>query len=321
MVESRREYRRHKKKRKRKIFLSSLLLFLLLGIGWTSYEYMAGKRDAMGESSGELENVSKYADEFKGVDNEDGKTTVLLMGVDSREEGDVARTDTIMVAQYDPEKNSAKLVSLMRDMYVDIPGHGKNKLNAAFAIGGPELLRQTIKENFGINSEYYAIVDFEGFKQIVDTIAPDGVTIDVEKDMYYKDNAGTIDLEEGTQTLNGDELLGYARFRHDAESDFGRVRRQQQVMKALKEELVSASGLLKIPRLIGTLQPFIDTNIGSGKMLDLAKDFLLNPPENVETLRLPVEGSFWNDSVPGVGAILAYDEEENRQAIQDFLGK
>ncbi|WP_037985573.1 LCP family protein [Thalassobacillus devorans] len=310
--------RNRKKRRKRKAFIAVFLLFLIIGIGISSYEYMAGKRDAMGETEGELEN-NEFKHEFQGVDNKDGKTTVLMLGVDKRSNKETMRTDTIMIAQYDPEENEAKLASLMRDTYVDIPGYGYNKLNAAFAFGGPELLRQTIKKNFGIETEYYSIVDFDGFKQIVDTVAPEGIEVDVEKKMYHKDNTGTINLEPGTQKLNGEELLGYARYRGDASSDFGRVKRQQEVIQLMKDKLVSAKGLLKVPRLIGTIQPYVDTNIDSGKMVGLAKDFIFNAPDNIETLRIPVEGSYWNERYSHAGAVLAHDEQKNREALQKFF--
>ncbi|WP_181349145.1 LCP family protein [Thalassobacillus sp. CUG 92003] len=328
MASSRALLKKRKKKRKRKIILALLCVLFLSSIAFASYEYMAGKRDALGIISGSSEdyedtkeNESQYKEEFKGVDNNDGKTNVLLLGVDQRDQ-ETSRSDTIMIGQYAPEENSAKLVSLMRDTYVDIPGHGYNKLNAAFAIGGPELMRKTIKENFGIEVEYYSIVDFDGFEHIVNTVKPEGIEIDVEESMQHKDNAGTINLEPGTQKLNGDELLGYARYRGGASSDFGRVERQQKVIKRLKEELVSVSGALKAPRLLGTVQPYFDTNIGKGKMLGLMKDFLFNPVDEIETLRIPDEGTYWSERKEyPIGLVLAHDEAANREALQEFLNE
>ncbi|MFG6118118.1 LCP family protein [Thalassobacillus sp. B23F22_16] len=318
METTRSEYkqRHRKKRRKRKALLVLFLLFLVIGTGVASYEYMAGKRDAMGEAEGNLEE-SQYKNDFQGVDNKDGKTTVLLLGIDKNEKEEVRRTDTIMIAQYEPGEKKAKLASLMRDTYVNIPGHGYNKLNAAFALGGPELLRQTIEENFGISTEYYSIVDFDGFTQIVDTVAPDGIEVDVDHRMYHE---GAVDLQPGTQKLHGEELLGYARYRGDADSDFGRVNRQQEVIKLMKDEVVSAKGLLKVPRLVGTIQPYIDTNISNSKMVGLGKDFIFNAPDNIDTLRIPVEGSYWDERDSNAGSVLAHDEQVNREALQEFFG-
>jgi polyisoprenyl-teichoic acid--peptidoglycan teichoic acid transferase len=103
---------------------------------------------------------------------------ILLLGIDSRGE-EHSRTVTIMIAHYDAKNHQPKLVSIMRDSYVNIPGHGKQKINAAYAFGGPELLRKTIKENFDIDVNYYAIVDFKGFPKVVDPIAPNGIEVDI----------------------------------------------------------------------------------------------------------------------------------------------
>ncbi|SIS47748.1 LCP family protein [Salimicrobium flavidum] len=324
MAPSRAMRRRKKQKRKRKLLVALIMVFALTVVGYSSVEYLSGKQNAEGKASADSnssleEDRSEYAKEWDGKDKSDGKTNVLLLGSDQRG-SEEARTDTIMIAQYEPGKQSAKLVSLMRDTYVEIPGHGYNKINAAFALGGPELMRKTIKENFGIETEYYAVVDFDGFTQIVDAIAPNGLKIDVEKDMYYEDNTGTIDLEKGEQKLSGKDVLGYARFRKDSEGDYGRVRRQQQVITRLKEELISLNGVLKTPRLIGTIQPYIDTNIGAGKNLSLAKDFLLNSPENIEKLRIPTDENVWNERKEyPIGLVLNHDGEKTKETIQEFL--
>ena len=287
-------------------------------IGFGVYQYYAAYNSAADDN--DLPSTGKNNNDksaFKGVEDLE-KINVLLLGVDSNsEEG---RTDTIMVAQYDPETGSAKLASIMRDSYVSIPGHKDNKINQAYNYGGAELVRQTIKENFGIDVQYYAKVNFDGFASVVDVLSPNGVEIDVEKRMKYTDRAGGlyIDFQPGIQRLNGEALLEYARFRHDAESDFGRVRRQQQVIAAVKDELISINGFTKLPKMMGTITPYIDTNIGTTKILALGKNFLMNPKE-IETIRIPVDGSFENKSYSHAGSVLAIDREENKQAIQDFF--
>ncbi|KGX92684.1 LytR family transcriptional regulator [Pontibacillus halophilus JSM 076056 = DSM 19796] len=321
MGDSRILVRRKKRKRKRKLLISIIALLIVGIISYSGYEYTAGllaAQEEAGEQTSTSQEDTNYAEDFQGAKTPEGKTNVLLLGVDQRGE-EVTRSDTIMIGQYDADTDSTKLVSIMRDTYVKIPGYGYNKINSAFAYGGPELMRQTIKENFGIDIEYYAIVDFNGFTQIVDTIAPKGIKIDVEKDMYYKDGAGTINLKEGTQLLNGEELLGYARFRKDAESDFGRVRRQQQVIGAMKDKFISVTGITKLPRVMGTVQPYVETNMGMTSLLGYGKEFILNTPSEIETLRIPEDSNVWNDRVSGVGAVLRHDEATTEQAIQDFL--
>lgn len=314
------QIRASKRRRKKSPFKIGLILltFFIAMIGYGVFQYYSGYSVA---SNNDLPGTGKKNNEeesaFNGVEDLE-KINVLLLGVDTKsEEG---RTDTIMVAQYDPETGSAKLASIMRDSYVSIPGHKDNKINQAYNYGGAELVRQTIKENFGIDVQYYAIVNFDGFANVVDVLSPNGVEIDVEKRMKYTDRAGGlyIDFQPGVQNLSGQELLEYARFRHDAESDFGRVRRQQQVIAAVKDELISVKGFTKLPKMMGTVIPYIDTNIGSNKILALGTNFLMNPKE-IETIRIPVDGTFENKSYSHAGAVLEIDREENEQALVDFF--
>lgn len=304
-------YKKIKKKRKGKLkrilFFSSTMLFALFG--YMILQYYQGIKEAGGSDI-----TNNEAAEFNGAKKLD-KVNVLLLGVDSRGE-EKSRTDTIMIAQYDPKKDEAKMISIMRDIYAEIPGYNNYKINTAFFLGGPELLRQTIKQNFDIDIHYYALVDFKGFEKVVDTIAVDGVEINVEKRMSEK--IGVV-LEPGLQKLNGEELLGYARFRQDAEGDFGRVKRQQEVINALKNEMTSVNGVTKLPKVLGTVQPYIETNLKGIDLLDLSKDFLLNPPDHVETLRIPIDDSYTNESYSHAGSVLEIDFEQNKAAINQFL--
>ncbi|RPF52101.1 LCP family protein [Aquisalibacillus elongatus] len=322
MVSKRTEKKKLKRKRKRKTILSVLLILFLSAIAFSVYEYWAGKNAAQEdmEKYRDEEKSEQYENEFTGDDEapEDERTNVLILGEDYDRNG-TSRTDTIMVGQYDKEHNRAKLVSIMRDTYVDIPGYGKNKINAAFAYGGPELLRKTIKQNFGIDLHYYAIVNFKGFESIVDTIAPDGVQIDVEKRMYYNAKDVYIDLYPGVQNLDGSQLLDYARYRNDYESDFGRVRRQQQVMSALKDEMLSFTSLIKLPRTIGTLQPYIDTNMKGDTIVSIATDFLKDTPDQIETMRIPMEGTYSNQTYSHAGAVLEINKVKNSNELQEFF--
>lgn len=307
--------KRRRKKGPRKIGLI-ILTFLIALVGYGIFQFYSGYNSASGEVDFPSSEDGKETS-FNGVEDLE-KVNVLILGVDSKSES--GRTDTIMVAQYDPETGSAKLASIMRDSYVSIPGHKDNKINQAYNYGGAELVRETIKENFGIDVQYYAIVNFDGFAQVADILSPDGVEIDVEKRMKYTDRAGGlyIDFQPGIQTLHGDELLEYARFRHDAESDFGRVRRQQQVIAAIKDELISINGISKLPKMMGAVQPYIDTNLRSKTILGLATNFLMKK-EDIETIRIPIDGSFENGSYSHAGSVLEIDRVENKQALYDFF--
>ncbi|KAF0823809.1 LCP family protein [Cytobacillus firmus] len=305
---------RYEKKKKKGKWKSVLLILLLLIAGTLGYSYFQFKQ-GVSQTEGEA-NIQTEEFEFNGEKDKYGGTNILILGSDARGE-EKSRADTIMVAQYHPEKGTYKLISFMRDMYVDIPGHGQNRINSALAYGGPELLRQTLKENFDIDIKYYSIIDFEGFVHLIDEAFPRGVEIDVEKRMSA--NIG-VTLEPGLQRLDGEHLLGYVRFRQDAVGDFGRVERQQKVMKEVASQFTSLQTITKLPKLIGVVTPFVNTNMNTGDILYIGKDFLSKDNRNVETLRVPVDGTFENERINGA-EVLGIDKEANKAAIHEFLSK
>ena len=304
-----------KKRRKKRRLRKSVLVFfflILLAFGYIFFQYQQGINNSIDQA-----NLDQKVYEFNGKKGQNGGTNILLMGSDSRgEEG--ARSDTIMIAQYHPEKHSYKLISIMRDTYVDIPNYGKNRINTAFALGGPELLRKTIKENFDVDVQYYAIIDFEGFVHLIDEAFPTGVEIEVEKAM--SEYIG-VTLEPGVQHLDGEHLLGYVRFRHDAMGDFNRVERQQKVVKEVVSQFASFQTLPKLPKLVGVMKPFVNTNMNTSDIIYIGKDYLSGENREIDTLRIPIEGGFKPQRISGVGEILRMDLDANGKAIGEFLNK
>ncbi|MGG0719170.1 LCP family protein [Robertmurraya massiliosenegalensis] len=308
------EKQRQKKKRKWKVLLLILFLCIAAPLGYTYFQYQQGVSQSSEKAEGNPILQEEY--EFNGEQDQYGGTNVLLLGSDSRGE-EQARTDTIMIARYHPDKGTYKLISVMRDSFVDIPGYRQNRINTAFALGGPELLRETLKENFDIDIQYYAIVDFEGFVQLIDQAFPTGVEVDVEKKMSH--NIG-VTLQPGLQSLDGEHLLGYVRFRHDAIGDFGRVERQQKVVKEIGSQLTSIQTIAKLPKLIGVVTPFINTNMDTGDMLYIGKDFLSKENRNIDSLTIPVDKAWENATIKGA-EVLSIDIEKNKEAIHEFLAE
>jgi polyisoprenyl-teichoic acid--peptidoglycan teichoic acid transferase len=275
-----------------------------------------------GVENGTPDSPKKIGNEGTSLGQEAKTTTFLLVGVDSRGEAH-SRSDAIMAASYMPKDKEIKLISIMRDSYVEIPGTGKRtKLNHAYYEGGKELLKETIETNFGLKIDHIAIIDFKGFIAAADLIAPEGLELEVSKEMI---DDMKLDLQPGVQTLHGEDLLSYVRFRHDGESDFGRVERQQEVLSALKNKLAERfsdiEGMLGLPAVILGAAKYIETDMDADEAVPLAASFLLNSAENVETLRIPVKDSYENKLVEEAGAVLEMDFEENKNAIKEFIGE
>ena len=199
------------------------------------------------------------------------KTTVLIMGVDERED-DVGRSDTLIVATIDPLTNQAALLSIPRDTRVKLGNRGFDKINAAYAYGGVRLSERTVENFLGIDIDHYVIVNTHAFVNLVDAIG--GVDIDVEKRMYYEDpwddDGGLIiDLYPGFQHLDGADAVTYVRYR-DSEGDIGRVKRQQKFIAAVVDKLTSPSIIPEIPTLIRETVGAVTTDLSMRQILELA---------------------------------------------------
>lgn len=294
-----------------KIVLLLWFLVVFALIGYSYYQYKQGVLQSLKK----VEKQSQVSYKFEGKKDPYGNTNILILGSDARG-NENSRSDTIMIASYNEKKGTFKLASIMRDSYVDIPGYGKHKINSAFAYGGPELMRQTIKQNFDVDLQYYVIVDFQGFVQLIDEAFPKGVQINVEKEMST--NIG-VTLEPGLQRLDGKHLLGYVRFRHDAIGDFGRVKRQQKVIEILGQQLTSIETIPKLPKLVGVITPYINTNMNTSDILFMGKDYLTKNKEKVQTLRIPIDNSFTEPYINEEGDVLDIDVEKNKEALQQFI--
>jgi LCP family protein required for cell wall assembly len=279
------------------------------------------KTDLVNEGKPLLDETKREQSEEEGLGKE--ANTFLLVGVDAKE-NDAARSDVILLLRFFPDQNKLKMASIMRDSYVKIPedDYPFNKMNAAYYLGGRDLLSYTVAENFGITADHVITVDFQGFSKLVDLVAPEGIVVDVKQEMITD---MSIAASAGESLLHGEDLLKYVRFRHDSESDFGRVERQQQVLIALKEKVMerfsSPEGLLGLPQLTGEALSLVDTDMPITTLVATIMSAMLHPIESVETIRIPVEGSFTDETSPHAGAVLKLDMEKNKQALEQFFSE
>ena len=199
------------------------------------------------------------------------KATIMIMGVDERDD-DVGRSDTLMIASIDPKTNQASLLSVPRDTRVKIKGHGFDKVNAAYAYGKEKLSQDTVENLLGVNIDHYIIINTKSFKKIIDAIG--GIDIDVPKRMHYEDpwddDGGLIiDFQPGMQHMDGAKAVTYVRYR-DEEGDLGRIRRQQDFMRACMDKIVSPAIIPKLPSVIKEVMDSIQTDLTFRHLLDCA---------------------------------------------------
>lgn len=211
------------------------------------------------------------------------RLNVLVVG----DQDDEATTDTIVLVHLDLDRRTGTLMSIPRDTWVSVEHHGHMKINSAFAFGGAGATARAVTALTGVPIDATLAVDPQGAKQIVDAMG--GLNINVEHAMDYDDNYGNlhIHLKAGEQFLTGGGVMQYMRFRHDAESDFGRMRRQQQVMREITRELGEPQNWSKVPRLIALARADVKTSLSDAQLQAIVELYRGVPPDNVRALTLP----------------------------------
>lgn len=231
-------------------------------------------------------------------------TNILLLGTDSRTSEMDSRTDTMIVLSVNAVTGQAKLTSIMRDTWVDIPGHGGGKLNAACVYGGPALTVRCVNENFGLNIERYALVNMQCLVDIVDALG--GIRLDVTSEESSAINAliasdanahdensefATDPVPAGTQVLlNGRQALAYVRIRK-SDSDYARTSRQRVVLETIARRLQQES-MMNLMGMAMSLLNNVETNLSLDEIMAIATVGVSADMGSVEEMRVPVDGTF-----------------------------
>ncbi|MBN1936846.1 MAG: LCP family protein [Anaerolineae bacterium] len=245
---------------------------------------------------------------------------IALLGIDEKQGASVWRTDSIILAFMQPERKKVALISIPRDLWVYVPGHGYDRLNTVDALGvrsghtggGRGLLNDTLRYNLGVPVHQYVRIDFEGFVDIVDALG--GVDVYVEKPMS-PDGFVWISLPVGWQHLDGQTTLSYCRSRMTT-SDFDRSHRQQQVVKALWKKALTAETIARAPRLWEAFEGSFETDISMVEAIALATAFQGLDPENVQSVNLGFDTARPWTTPQGAQVLLP-----NVQAIQQIVIK
>lgn len=247
------------------------------------------------------------------------RINLLLIGQDRREGETASRSDSIVLCTIQKDALRMTMTSFLRDLYVPIPGHGSNRINAAYAFGGTELLQQTLSENFGIRINGCFEVDFSQFSRLVDLRG--GVAIDLRQDEAQLINADIpgSTLQEGKQLLNGEQALAYARIRKlDADGDFSRTDRQRKIISAFFDSCKD----LRLPEILELVEQaihMVSTDMKKAKVLSLTLElFPLLPEMEIISQKIPVEGTFTDQTIDGM-AVLEADMDANRKYLEESL--
>ena len=317
------------KKKKPRRFFKRVLIWLLLLITCVAagmiIMFLRGFQSAT-TSNKPADAKAAQVEVFNGQDTKDG-VNILVMGTDGRigQNSAETRTDTIMVLNVSGSDKKIKLVSFMRDNLVYIDGYSQvlgsekqkdHKLNLAYELGeqdnkkGAELVRKVLKDNFDLDIKYYALVDFQAFATAIDTLFPDGVTIDAQfstlngqplTEATVGDDLHATETESPTQTIrvgkqqmNGSTLLNYARFRDDDEGDYGRTRRQQQVITSILQQIKDPTKLFTGSEALGKVFGMTSTNLPYTFLLTNGLSVFEGAQNGIEKLTVPELGD-WVD--------------------------
>jgi len=235
---------------------------------------------------------------------------ILLIGQDRRPGEGRARSDSMIIVSLNTKTGVISLVSLMRDMYVPIPDYSANRINAAYAFGGMELLDEVIKQDFGLVIDGNIEVDFERFVQVMDLIAP----LEIDLKSYEAEHMG---LPEGVNALNAKQLLTYARIRSVGNSDYERTDRQRRVVGVAINKLKGES-LSTIYTLVNQAMPSLSTDMSNTQILELATAMLSKKPVIGGNYRLPFGNTYSNEIIRGM-MVLVPDLKANSEKIQKYL--
>lgn len=322
-------YSSSKSKRKKKVIINITIavLSIILAAGGSFMVYAYNVLDNMNfentssnsqsNASSTTGNLSSYSGNLL---NDPMVLNVMLFGSDSYSAGDGGRTDTMLMVSVDNRHKKLKLTSFMRDMWIQIPGHGSDRLNAAYAIGGPSLSIETIERNMGVHIDRYVVADFVGFEQIVNNLG--GIDMYLTEDECEYLNTHCDDPNplygEGVHHLSGLQALNHSRNRDSLGSDFDRTSRQRDVISAIVSKLKTAS-LGQITSIISQSGPLITTNLKKNEIAALVPNSLMYLNYEIEEFRIPEPENYSDIVVNGAQVLGINDMERCRYDLARFI--
>lgn len=248
----------------------------------------------------------------------DKVVTILLLGVDRRK-NEPARTDSIILCTLNKTQNTISLTSLLRDMYVRIPGYKSNRINVPYVLGGTALLRETLEHNFGIEVDGCVEVDFAHFEDLIDLLGGIEIELTSAEANYITKESGTR-VKKGTQLLTGEQALWYSRFRGTAAGDLDRSNRHRIVLSTLLREYKNKS-MTELLGLLDDILPMVTTDLTQDEVLGYFADFFpMLASAKIVSYRIPVEGAYQGAKIDGM-SVLVPDIAKNAEELHKILSE
>ncbi|PIH03735.1 LCP family protein [Clostridium combesii] len=310
--------------KKKKWILSILAVIVLMSVVSALYVYSklgSVKKVPISKDDKELK-IDKKAESYG-----DDVINIAFFGLDRRKKEEPSRSDAVMILSLDKKHKKVKLSSIMRDSYVDIEGHGKTKLNHAYAYGGPELAIKTINSNFKLNIRDFVAVDFYGLENIIDTVG--GVEIPVRSDEIKYINSymqGTAKVENkavqkvqnpGLQNLNGMQAVAYARIRYTSGGDYERTERQRTILTAVMNK-IKKLGPTEFPKVVSVLLPNVESSLSSTEIIKMGTSAFALGIDNVEQQRFPLDNYCEGKLIDGIYYLL-FNEEKTIDQMYKYI--
>ena len=326
-MENKVKRRNVKKKKKKSIGFKLFIgfLFILLASVVVAGGYVLGMLNKIDNIKLNNENLGIQTDEIEEFANSEKIINIALFGVDAID-GENGRSDATMVATLDPVHKKLKLTSFMRDSYVYINGYGQDKLNHAYAFGGPELAIRTLNENFGLNIEDFITVNFSSLPIIINILGGVDIEITADEIQYINNYINDINRKEGTysdliyssgiQHLDGVQALAYSRVRYTAGGDYKRTERQRTVLNALFNKLASTSPT-SYNSLLNEILPYVQTSLSATDLLSLGTK-VLSIGNNLEQDRFPRDGYAQQAMINGISYI-TFDIDTTKQQVREYI--
>ena len=303
---------------------------VVLLIGAAAFFLVQGKLNRISRVDQESAGQNQSAEEDLDINGMKDKEVIniLLIGQDRREGQARQRSDSMILCSINKARKKIILTSIMRDLYVPIPGYSDNRINAAYQFGGMPLLDQVIEESLGVHVDGNVEVDFEGFVTSMAALGNLEIELSQAEADYMNRNGDGVEqpdpegtpwnLKAGVNSLSPSQLLAYSRIRYVGNSDWERTERQRRVLMAAFEK-AKKQGLAGMLALADQVFPNLTTDMTNGQILRLLYTVLASGITEVESYRIPAEGTYTNETLKIGMEVLVPDLEENSQALQKWI--